>query len=459
MSSNREAKILFVEDDKAGREVGIYNLTKAGYEVDGASDGESGLELFFSGDYDLVITDVKMPGISGMEVLAKIQEKSADTPVLVITAFADVDLAVSAMKAGAYDFIGKPFNRDQLLLSIKRALANRDLRQEVKNLRIRANGVERDIVYGSEKMERVLEMTDKIASSDAIALITGESGTGKELIARRLHVRSERAPHPFVAVNAAAMPAELLESELFGHEKGAFTGATKQRVGRFRQADKGTLFLDEIAELPLQLQTKLLRVLQEQMVDVVGADEPVKVNVRVIAATNRDLSAEVKNGRFREDLFYRLNVVEIHVPPLRERIEDIEPLATHFISNYSGGRELIVPKNVLDRLQSYQWPGNVRELENACHRLAILSSGNEVSEGDLPFDDRSASDRDSEDREALFEDWPPLPKEGLSLMDLESRVIERVLRHVDGNVSKAAVYLGIPRHVLAYRMQKYGIRQ
>jgi two-component system NtrC family response regulator len=452
----KKAKILFIEDDTSGREMGVFNLKKAGYEVDGAPDGKQGLALFAAKTYDLVVTDVRMPEVSGLEVLAKIRETS-EVPVLIITAFADVETAVTAMKAGADDFVGKPFNRDYLVMTIEKALKAHDLDKEVKRLRIQTTGIARPIVYESEVMRQVLAVTDKVASSEATVLVTGESGTGKELIARRIHVESARAEMPFVAINAAAIPAELLESELFGHTKGAFTGATADRVGRFRQAHGGTLFLDEIAELPANLQTKLLRALQEQIVDVVGGDTPVSVDVRVIAATNRNLAEEVRERRFREDLFYRLNVVEVHVPPLRERPGDIEPLTRHFVSMHAEGRELTIPAPLFDRLKAYDWPGNVRELENVCQRLSILVTGNEVKEDDLPFlDGSSRVDHLGMDP---FDPWPPLPPNGLSLVDLERRVIERALSFKDNNVSQTAAYLGVPRHVLSYRMQKYGIKK
>lgn len=452
----KPSRILFIEDDPSGREVGVFNLKKAGYEVDGVSDGKEGLERFFSESYDLVVTDVKMPVISGLEVLTKIRETS-EVPVLVITAFADVETAVKAMKAGANDFIGKPFNRDYLLLTIEKALNTHELGKEVKRLRVRTSGIERPIVHNSDVIKQVLAVSDKVARTEATVLVTGESGTGKELIARRIHIESNRAEKPFVAINAAAIPNELLESELFGHKKGAFTGAAADRVGRFRQANGGTLFLDEIAELPPNLQTKLLRVLQERVVDVVGADTPVEVDVRVVAATNRDLTDEVRGGRFREDLYFRLNVIEIHVPPLRERPEDITLLARHFVASHSEGRELAIPENVLEKLLAYDWPGNVRELENVSQRLAILASGNEVEESDLPF--LGASGKFKGLRQDPFEAWPPLPKDGLSLVDLERRVIERTLELKDNNVSQTAAYLGVPRHVLSYRMQKYGINK
>ncbi|MDA8120970.1 MAG: sigma-54 dependent transcriptional regulator, partial [Deltaproteobacteria bacterium] len=319
-------RILFIDDDRAGREVALFNLRKAGYEVTAASDGQEGLASFSPEKFDLVVTDVKMPGISGIEVLRRVRAQAPEVPVLVITAFGNVETAVEAMKEGAYDFIGKPFHRDQLLLSVEKAFERRRLAAEVRDLRIRAGGVGREIISVSHAMRRVLEIADRVAGTDATVLVTGESGTGKEAVARRIHVQSRRVEGPFVAVNCAAIPAELLESELFGHARGAFTGAVRDRAGRFRQASGGTLFLDEIGEIPMPLQGKLLRTLQERVVDVVGGDRPVAVDVRIVAATNRDLPSLLREGTFREDLYYRLNVVEVRVPPLRERPEDIPPL-------------------------------------------------------------------------------------------------------------------------------------
>ncbi len=446
--------ILLIEDDPSGRELGLFNLRKAGYRVEAAEDGALGLQRFDPARHDLVVTDVKMPGVSGMEVLERIRKRSPDTPVIVITAYGDVELAVTAMQAGAADFIGKPFNRDHLLLAVDKALEGRRLRREVESLRIRASGVEREIVSRSASMAKLLQTADRVAASEATVLIRGESGTGKELVARRVHVRSGRAAGPFVELNCAAVPAELLESELFGHEKGAFTGAVRARQGKFRRAAGGTIFLDEIAELPLPLQSKLLRVLQERVVDVVGGDSPLQVDVRVIAATNQDLSARMAEGLFREDLYYRLNVVELVVPPLRERVEDVEPLLQHFIAQLGEGRELSVPPAVLEALRGHQWRGNVRELRNVCERLVILAQGDALSLEDLPPSATGAGAGTDP-----LDDWPPLPADGLSLIELERRVIERVLALQAGNVSQAARYLGVPRHILTYRMEKYGIRR
>jgi len=451
-------RILFIDDDKAGREVALFNLRRAGYELTPAADGQEGLSLFSPEKFDLVITDVKMPGISGIDVLRRIRAQAPEVPVLVITAFGNVETAVEAMKEGAYDFIGKPFHRDQLLLSVERALERRRLATEVRMLRIRASGVEREIIGSSSDMKRLLEISDRVSKTDAGILITGESGTGKEVIARRIHVHSHRAEGPFVAINCAAIPGELLESELFGHAKGAFTGAVKERLGRFRQAQGGTLFLDEIGEIPLPLQAKLLRVLQEKVVDAVGGDAPLPVNVRIVAATNKDLQNRIRAGAFREDLYYRLNVVEVHVPPLRERPEDIPALVEHFVRELTEGRDLTVPPRVMEELRRRPWPGNVRELKNACERMVILCQGNEVSLEDLP----APSDRMRPEKAPMIGnggDLPPLPADGLSLVDLEKKVIESALRLKKGNMTQTAAFLRIPRHVLTYRLEKYGIRR
>jgi DNA-binding NtrC family response regulator len=445
--------ILFIEDDDSGRELGLYNLRKAGYTVDGAADGEAGLARFSPARHALVITDVQMPGVGGLEVLRRVKERSPETPVLVITAYGDIELAVAAMKAGAFDFLGKPFHRDHLMLTVQKALERRRMGQEIEQLRRQAAGVERPIVHAAPAMARALEIADRVATSAAPVLITGESGTGKELVARRIHARSRRCGGPFVAVNCAAIPGELLESELFGHVRGAFTGAVRDRPGRFRQAAGGTLFLDEIAELPLPLQAKLLRVLQEHVVDVLGGDAPVPVDVRVLAATNQDVQARVADGALRRDLLYRLNVVELPLPPLRERREDIPSLVAHFVAEFAEGRDIEVPAAVLHELARRSWPGNVRELANACERAVILCRGDALQLEDLP--PAPAEGGAPPTGELLG----ALPEDGLSLIDLETRVIERVLQMKRGNVSQAAAYLRIPRHVLAYRMEKHGIRR
>jgi DNA-binding NtrC family response regulator len=446
-------RLLFVDDDRSGLELSRFNLEAAGYEVDVAENGTQAIARFSADLHDLVVTDLRMPGQTGMDVLAHIRKTAADVPVLVITAHGNVDTAVRAMRSGAYDFIEKPFARDVLLLAVDRALEHRRLAVENRSLRLKVSGVEREIVAVSPAMTELILTADRLAASEASVLILGESGTGKELIARRIHARSSRAEGPFVAVNCAAMPSELLESELFGHEKGAFTGATKARSGRFRKATGGTIFLDEIGELPMALQAKLLRVLQEKTVDVLGNDQPVDVDVRVLAATNQDLAQRIEAGQFREDFYYRLAVVEIKVPALRDRLEDIQVLARHFVSSATSDDELTIPSELLTLLRKHPWPGNVRELENTCERLAILSRGGLLSVGDLPagFGQGRA--------EAASEEWPPLPDEGISLVDLERRVIERALALKGGNVSQAAAFLRVPRHILAYRIEKYGLKR
>ena len=321
-----------IEDDPAGLEMALFNLRKAGYDVEGARDGDEGLRLFSRSRHAMVITDVKMPGLSGLEVLERIKADAPDTPVIVITAYGDVDMAVGAMKTGAYDFIGKPFNRDHLLLVVGKALERRQLVDEVRTLRRKTSGVERLIIAASEAMRQVLDVTDRVAGSDASVMITGETGTGKELVARRVHARSARSGSPFVAVNCAAIPENLLESELFGHVRGAFTGAVRDRPGRVARAEGGTLFLDEVGDLPLLLQAKLLRLLQERTYERVGEDRTRETSVRVVAATNAELEQHVADGSFREDLYYRLRVIPVHLPPLRERRDDIPLLATRLLA-------------------------------------------------------------------------------------------------------------------------------
>ncbi len=437
--------------------MGVFNLEAAGHHIDAVDSGDAAVRQFAKSKHVMVITDLRLPGErSGLDVLRHVRNEAPTVPVLLVTAYGDVNTAVEAMKAGAYDFMTKPFSREQLLLRVERALASAALDAEVRVLRARVGGVERELIYASAAMGEVIDLVDRVAESEATVLITGETGTGKELIARRLHSRSLRAERPFVVMNCAAVPSELIESELFGHEKGTFTGAHKSRQGRFRQAHGGTMFLDEIGELPANVQGRLLRVLQEGTVDVLGADGPVTVDVRVVAATNRNLFEMVDAGTFREDLLYRLNVVEIPLPPLRERTEEIRPLVTHFIEKLAPGRGLIIPDGLVAQLREHHWPGNVRELGNACERLVALCKGDQLSADDLPRSRKSASIPPSE---RLLDDWPPLPDDGLSLVDLEKRVIERVLALKGGNVTHAAQYLRVPRHILAYRMVKYGIQR
>ncbi len=445
----RVARILFIDDDPGGREMAVYMLRKAGHAVDEASSAKEGLALFHPDRHDLVITDVRMPEMSGLDLTRALRTRAPDVPVLVITAYGSIETAVEAMKAGAHDFVVKPFSRDQLLIVVDKAAALRALSRENRELKRKLKGVERPMVFRSAAMASLIQMIDRVAQSDASVLITGESGTGKELVARRIHAQSARGEGPFVVVNCAAIPHDLLEAELFGHEKGAFTGATLARAGRFRKAHAGTLFLDEVAELPLALQVKLLRVLQEKVIDVVGSDQPVSVDVRVVAATNRDLRAEVSAGRFREELYFRLNVVELHVPPLRQRPDDIPELVRHFLRELAPDRELGVAEALIDALKGQSWPGNVRELRNACERMVVLSPGDELSLQALPGEPPAGA--------ARVDRGLTLPPDGLSLVDLERTVIERALHLKEGNIAETARYLRVPRHILVYRIEKYGI--
>jgi len=449
-----KAHILFIDDDAGGREMAAFNLRQAGHTVDEAENGVDGLARFDPVTHELVITDIRMPELSGIEVTRQIHERTAELPVLVITAFGDIETAVQAMQAGAHDFVLKPFNRDQLLIAVDKALDVLRLSRENRDLQRKVRGIERPIISRSATMAAIVELADRVASSTSTAFITGESGTGKELIARRIHARSPRSDGPFIPVNCAAIPADLIEAELFGHVAGAFTGASRSRTGRFRQADGGSLFLDEVGELTLEAQAKLLRVLQENVVDVLGSDQPVSVDVRLIVATNKDLAVEAHAGRFREELFYRLNVVEIALPPLRERPEDIPDLVNYHVAKRADGKEITIADDLLASLGKRSWPGNVRELINACERMLILCTGNTLTSDLLPPEQSAPTSQTSEQP---LDPWVSLPPEGFSLLDMEQRLIERVLALKDGNISEAARYLRVPRHILVYRIEKYGI--
>ena len=378
-------RILLIDDDTSLRRVLEYNLQEEGYEVDTAADGESGLALFDRREPDLVITDLKMPGISGFQVLAGIRERSPEALVIVITAFGDVETAVKAMKSGAYDYVTKPFNREEFRLVARKALELRGLSAENRRLKeeLSDRAEFREIIGTSGSMQKVFSVVSKVADTDATVLISGESGTGKELVARAIHAQSSRRGAPFVAVNCAAIPRDLLESELFGHVKGAFTGAIRDKAGKFQLADGGTIFLDEVGELPLDLQPKLLRALQERSVEPVGGSHPQKLDVRVVAATNVDLEKALDEGMFREDLYYRLAVIPVHLPPLRERREDIPLLIRRFLAR-SGSPAPSVSAEALAILENYPWPGNVRELRNAIERAVIMAKGDKIRLEDLP---------------------------------------------------------------------------
>jgi len=443
--------ILIIDDDESLRRVMEYTLEEAGHRILTAQDAEAGLKIFAREEPFLVITDIQMPGMSGYEVLKRIKAESPETLVIIVTAFGTVDQAVSAMKEGAYDYITKPFSRDALRLTVARALSFRGLREENRQLRQRlGDQIEFEHLVGiSKRMGTVFDIVRRVAPSDATVLVSGESGTGKELIARAIHSGSDRRDRPFVPVNCAAIPRDLLESELFGHIKGAFTGAVKDRRGKFELADGGTLFLDEVGELPFELQAKLLRALQEKEVEPVGGG-PRRVDVRVVAASNRDLEAAKAEGKFRDDLYYRLAVIPIHLPPLRERRDDIPLLVRHFLAKHDVGG-LRLSAAVLEHLERYDWPGNVRELENAVERMILLRRGEGIEVEDLPA---GLSSKPSGPRGVLH-----LPADGYPLEDLEREAILEALERHHGNQTRAAAFLRIPRHVLIYRMEKYNLKK
>jgi two-component system NtrC family response regulator len=447
-----EERVLLVDDDESFLEVMAFLLEEEGYEVVRAKNGNEAWSRLQAGAFPVMVTDLKMPGMDGLALLKKAHGLVPNLLVIVTTAFGDMSTAVAAMKAGAFDFLPKPCDRDHFKLTVRRALEHARLRREVSFLRGSGSSEGKNLVFASEPMADLVAMAERVAISDATILIQGESGTGKELLARRIHQSSQRKGGPFVAVNCGAIPRDLLESELFGHSKGAFTGATSERKGRFLQADKGTLFLDEIAELPLDLQTRLLRVLQEKLVEPIGSERSTPVNVRILAATNRSLEERVTAGQFRQDLFYRLNVVPLLIPPLRERKEDILPLVRHFLSKHSGGREWQVPQGTTQRLLQRPWPGNVRELENLCQRAALLSE-----EPVLAEDFVAAAPGPTSPNPRLALDGIELPAEGVSLVDLERAILVRALEMNDYNQSSTARFLRIPRHILLYRLEKYEI--
>ena len=444
-------KILVIDDDASLRRVLEYNLQEEGYEVQAASSGEEGLYLFGQSPPNLVITDMKMSGMDGLMVLKSIKERSPDTLVIIITAFGTVDVAVEAMKAGAYDYITKPFNRDALKLTVKKALQFNGMAEENKRLKSELSDKAdfRTIVGSSKEMEKVFDVIRKVADTEAAILITGESGTGKELVARSIHANSSRREAPFIAINCAAIPRDLLESELFGHVKGAFTGAVKDKTGKFQLAEGGTLFLDEVGELPLELQPKLLRALQEKEVEPVGGTTVQKLDVRVVSATNLNVDKAIADGTFREDLYYRLSVIPIHLPPLRERRKDI-PLLIRYFCGKHGSEKITFDKDALDTLVMYPWPGNVRELQNSVERLLIMRNGDTITRDDLP--DKIRGNR-TLNRSAVIN----LPDEGYSLEQLEREVVVAALERNAWNQTAAARFLRIPRHTLIYRMEKYEI--
>ena len=439
-------RILLIDDDESIRKVIGYMLEEAGYAAITAATAAEGLAIFQSQRPDLALTDIKMPKKDGIELLTEFKAIDPSVPVIILTAFGTVETAVEAMKRGAADYLTKPISRDELLMTLAKTLRMSRLERENETLRDTLNDRFRfaAIIGLSPAMSAVFETLRKVAATDATVLITGESGTGKELVAKALHYNSPRRSQRLVTVNCAAIPHDLLESELFGHVRGAFTGAVRDKMGKFELASGGTLFLDEIGSMPVQLQAKLLRALQEREIERVGGERTTEVDVRVVAATNRSLPALIAEGAFREDLYYRLNVVPIRLPALRERTGDIPILAKHFLARFAGDSRVTVTRAALDAMARYRWPGNVRELENFCERVVLMRSGNSIDEALV-----------EQHLAALAGDAVPATA---TLREIERAAVVEALRSSGWNQSRAARRLGVPRHILLYRMKKFDIR-
>lgn len=448
-------KLLIVEDDESLRRVMHIQLSREGYETASVADAEQALQAVERTPQSLVITDLNLPGMSGMDLLRKIRAEYPETAVVVMTAFGTIPSAVEAVKSGAYDYITKPIHPYEMKALVSRVLDHHRLLEEVQALRTcldRKFGFDQ-IIGSAETLLQALDVAARVAATDATVLIHGETGTGKELVAKAMHLRSPRRDRPFVTINCGSIPRELLESELFGHVKGSFTGAMTHKKGKIEMADGGTVLLDEIGEMPLELQVRILRLIQEREIEKVGATAPTKVDVRIVSATHRDLAAMVRESTFREDLYYRLLVVPINLPPLRERQGDVPELVEHFFAKCKAKHnrvELILPDSVLPYFTNYEWPGNVRQLENAIERIVLLSGGTEVTVRDLP--DFLRAGRKPLDALPLT-----LPEEGMSLGSVERRLILQALEKFHGNQTRAAKYLGMSRRTLAYRLEKYGI--
>ncbi len=442
--------ILIIDDEKNIREGLSAALELDGYSVKLAANGAEGLALIEKGDIDLVITDLRMPGVSGEEVLAKVRGESPGIPVIVLTGHGSIDTAVDAMRNGAYDFLTKPLSLDRLSLIVKRALAGRELEIRHSSLQqeLDAKTSFESIIGKSNEMQRIFQMVRKAADSKASVLITGESGTGKELIANALHNLSPRKDNPFIKVHCAALSETLLESELFGHEKGAFTGAASRKRGRFELANTGTIFLDEIGEINQNVQIKILRVLQDKRFERVGGEETLEVDVRVIAATNRNLEEEITQGRFREDLFYRLNVVHIQVPPLRDRKDDIPLMLNAFLDEFNRENNKSITgfdSRSRSALYKYDWPGNIRQLRNCVESAVVMCSGNEITLEDLPPTVRGAAESNV----------IQVPM-GVTMAEAEKIIIQQNLASNQGNKTKTADILGIGRKTLHRKLEEYG---
>ncbi|MBK7379651.1 MAG: sigma-54-dependent Fis family transcriptional regulator [Ignavibacteriales bacterium] len=448
--------ILIIDDESIQREILAGYLKKKGYKIFSASSGEEGIAIVKNNLIDIVLSDFKMPDKTGFEVLEEIKLLNPEINFIMITAYGTIQNAVQAMRAGAYDYLSKPVDLDELDLMLERIFEHQKLKSENVYLKTQLQGKYKisSLISHSPKMEEVISIAARVADSKATVLITGENGTGKEVLAKAIHYISPRKDGPFVPVNIPALSESLLESELFGHEKGAFTGAEKMRIGRFETADKGTIFLDEIGDIPLSIQVKLLRVLQEHQIERVGGTSPIEIDVRIIAATNQNLEKKILDGTFREDLFYRLNIVAIKIPPLRDRREDILPLTEYFMEKYrleNAKEKFELSKEAADVLLKYSYPGNVRELENIIERAVVLARGNFINQSDLPGNVRGYLPE--------FE----LPQPGSGELNeqveaLEKRLIFDALKESKGNQTKAGKLLGITERNLRYKLKKYNIK-
>ena len=452
--------LLVADDDASIRSLLKQLLSEEGFTVLEASTGIEVVDMVKESSPDLVIMDVRMPELDGIEALSRVKATNPKTAVLIMTAFGSSNAAIRAMELGAFDYITKPFELDKISHTVKRVLDYQDLIQEVEVLRDEISSLVQTerIVGNSPAMQEVYKTIGKVAKADATVLITGESGTGKELVAEALHFNSNRRSGPLVKVSCAALPETLLEAELFGHEKGSFTGAMTQRRGRFEMADKGTIFLDEIGEMTVATQTKLLRVLQERKIERIGSNLPIKVDIRIIVATNKDLQKQVEQQKFRDDLYYRLNVINIHMPPLRDRKEDIPSLVEHFLAKHrysATAQPAAISEEAIRRLMEYNWPGNVRELENVIERAVVLSRGQIITSRELPFGDHEAGDGDEGEREGDAKGDSSFFKK--SVAQFEKDLIMKALRDANGNRSKAAEMLGIYRRLLYAKIKEYGL--
>jgi DNA-binding NtrC family response regulator len=438
--------ILVVEDEEKLRRVIGLHLSSAGYQVKAAGSAEEAVKL--AADADLILTDLKLPGMDGLALLEQIRSQNVHAPVIVMSAFGTVEIAVDAMKKGAADFLPKPFSLDHLTVVVEKALEVRKLREENRDLKEQLGHRYKfeNIIGHSAPMQEIFATILRVAPTRATVLLAGESGVGKDMIARAIHHHSPRKDKPFVKINCTAIPENLMESELFGYEKGAFTGANTSKPGKFETANTGTVMLDEIGDVPASIQVKLLRVLQEREFERLGSNKTMQTDVRVIAATNVDLRAALEQGRFREDLYYRLNVVPLNIPPLRERKEDIPYLADHFAKKFSGE----LSESAIERLQNYYWPGNVRELENVVERSILLASGPRVEADDIRIESAHRAKPISAEGDHF------LP-EGMTLDQYEQSILREALKRADGNKSQAARLLGLTRNALRYRLSQMGL--